>query len=175
MEIVLVNCNGCGAALDVGPDTRFVTCAQCGARLAVKRSATAAYTEILEGLDRKTDAIAEKLATIERQNELERIDREWEQEREQYLLTGRHGTKSEPNAAMGVVMAVVVGGFGLFWTVGAVGAGGGGIAFLGLIFVAFAVIFGYTSVMKAQAFEAAEQRYRKRRAAALAEPADCDA
>lgn len=171
MELVPVNCNGCGAALDVGPDTRFVTCAQCGARLAVKRSESAAYTEILEGLERKTDAIAEQLAEIQRQNELERIDREWEQERRQWFTRNKDGSMSEPSAAMGVVMAIVAAVFGVFWVGFAASMGapcmfmvmGGGICGL-------AVVLGFAAVQKAKHYEEARLRYRKRRAAATDEP-----
>lgn len=169
MEIVLLNCNGCGASLDVGPETRFVTCAQCGARLAVKRSETAAYTEVLESLERKTDAIADQLAELQRQNELERIDREWEKEREKYLSTRKDGTKYEPNATLGIIAAVIMGVFGLFWSSQALKMSAPtGFACFGFMFVVAAVGIGISSVVKAKQFQEAQERYRARRAAALA-------
>lgn len=42
-----VDCNGCGASLKIGETTHFATCAKCAARLEVKRSESAVYTEVL--------------------------------------------------------------------------------------------------------------------------------
>jgi len=164
MELVPVNCNGCGAALDVGPETRFVTCVQCGARLAVKRSETAAYTEALEELDKKTDAIVEQLAEIRLQNEIERIDREWEQERDRYMISHKNGTKTEPNATMGIVMAIGAGLFVLVWIgfAASMGAPGEFLCF-GCVFVVVVALMGVTQVNKAKEYESAYARYRKRR------------
>ncbi len=171
MEFTLVNCNGCGAALDVGPDTRFATCSQCGARLAVKRSETAAYTEVLENLERKTDAIAEQLADIQRQNELERIDREWERERETLMISGKNGSRSEPNATMGIIVAVVMSLSGLFWTATTMSMGApGGFTCFGGLFVIAAIGIGVLTVKKAQAYESAQARYWQRRRAAMDDP-----
>jgi hypothetical protein len=171
MEIILVNCNGCGAALDVGPDTRFATCAQCGARLAVKRSESAAYTEVLEKLERKTDAIADQLAEIQKQNELERIDREWEQEREGYMVSHKSGRRTEPSATMGIIVAIVAGVFGIIWIGSALSMGAPGeFACFGAVFILVAIGFGFMNVVKAKEYEAAQQRYRKRRSAAMEDP-----
>lgn len=168
MEIILLNCNGCGAALDVGPDTRFATCAQCGARLAVKRSETAAYTEVLENLERKTDAIADQIAELQRQNELERIDREWEKERERYLLHHKNGTKSEPSASLGIIAGVLVAVFAVMWLGFAMSLGApDGFTCFGVMFLIGAVFIAATSVVKARSYQEAHQRYLKRRNAAL--------
>ena len=167
MEIVSVNCNSCGAPLDVGAGTKFATCIHCGARLAIKRGESAAYTEILENLDRKTDAIAEQLAEITRQNELERIDREWDQEREKYLTTHKNGSRTEPSASGGIVMAAIAGTLGLIWTGMAFSMGAGGFALFGLVIAGFAVFIGINMVNAATKYEAAQTRYRKRRASVL--------
>jgi hypothetical protein len=45
---VNVDCNACGASLSVPETTRFVTCGKCRARLAIRRSDTAIYTEVLD-------------------------------------------------------------------------------------------------------------------------------
>jgi len=176
MKLVAVNCNGCGAALDAGPDTRFVTCVHCGARLAVKRSESAAYTEVLEKLERKTDAIADQLAAMQRQNEVERIDREWEKERETYLSTSKSGKKYEPSATLGIIAGSLMGLFGLVWSTVALSSNSPtGFGCFGFMFLVAAIAIGITSVVKARQFEEARQRYRKRRAAALAKPVNSDA
>ena len=48
MELISVSCNHCGAPLEVPPGANYVTCAHCGSRLAVKRTGSAVYTELLE-------------------------------------------------------------------------------------------------------------------------------
>lgn len=49
MKIIEVNCNHCGALLQVNEDTRFATCGSCKSRLAVRHSETATFTSVLEG------------------------------------------------------------------------------------------------------------------------------
>jgi hypothetical protein len=168
MSVLSVNCNGCGASLDVSAETRFVTCGHCGARLEIKQSANSTYTEMLEKLDRKTEEIADELAAIRRQNEVERIDREWERERKQYLTADRSGNLSEPSAVLGVVAAVVAGVFGLFWMAGAASMSGGeSFSLFGFVFISAAIYLGYVSVTKASAYEEAKRRYENRRAEAM--------
>lgn len=55
-----VDCNACGSSLGVSETTRFVTCGKCKARLAIKRSEGAIYTEVLAepSHDEKAEAIA---------------------------------------------------------------------------------------------------------------------
>ena len=53
----------------------------------------------------------------ENEGELARIDREWDRERERYMVHRRNGRRYVPSAAAAVVMGVLVVGFGLFWTV----------------------------------------------------------
>jgi len=169
MEIISVNCNGCGAPLEVGADTKFVTCSHCGAQLAIKRTASSSYTELLEGIDRKADAITEQLAEITRHNEIERIDREWELERTQFMSTNRNGNRSEPNAIGGLLAAAVGGLFGLFWIVKALDIGGGAFSLFGLVFVALAIYVGVSSVSGSMKYMEAKDRYQRRRAAVLSD------
>src|SRR5687768_15995063 len=42
-----VDCNECGTPLEIGKDTRFVTCGKCASRLSVVRSHNAVYTQCL--------------------------------------------------------------------------------------------------------------------------------
>lgn len=45
MSTSALNCNHCGATLEVGPGTKFVTCRHCGTRLLVVQTATSLCTE----------------------------------------------------------------------------------------------------------------------------------
>lgn len=119
METVAINCNHCGAPIEVSPRTRFVTCAHCGSPLAVHRGEGSVYTERLEEIDRRTANIEDRTTEIQDrverlslQAELEELDRDWERERERYMVTDSEGRTTEPssaNAALGLVAAVVFG------------------------------------------------------------------
>ena len=170
MQVEAINCNKCGAPLEVSATTNFVTCGHCGSRLAVKRTGSSAFTELLEQLDQKTDAMARQLAELSYRSERERIDREWEQERAGFLTTDKHGKTHEPNAAGAVVMGLILIGFGLFFAVSSGSMGAPSIfqiAGLGLAgFGVFTMIYG---PKRAQEFERAKEAYRRRRAAVTVE------
>jgi hypothetical protein len=126
------------------------------------------------------DHLADQLAEVKAQNELARIDREWEIEREQYMIVGRYGRRHVPTTGMGIATAVIGGGFGIFWTImafsiasGPVPGPAGGIGSIfplfGVVFIAVAVGWGIYCMNRAQKYEEAYQAYRARRAAATGE------
>jgi uncharacterized Zn finger protein (UPF0148 family) len=161
VELTSVTCNHCGAPLEVQPGTRFLTCAHCGSRLEVHRSGGALYTEVLEAIDQRTQRIADDVDAIRRQNEVERLDREWMMRREQSLTRDKHGNASAPGSGVAMLIgSVVVAAFGVFWTVSLVNAGGPPImALFGVIFVMVALGGGIASVVKASQYREQEARY----------------
>src|SRR5262249_55465495 len=74
-----------------------------------------AKATLLEGSPLPTEDAAAGLAELRKQNELARIDREWEKEQQQYLLRNRYGYRQMPTTALGAAMAIVGGGFGFLW------------------------------------------------------------
>lgn len=46
-DLVAVSCQRCQSRIDIPPDVALATCGRCGARLTVRRSDTAAWTEIV--------------------------------------------------------------------------------------------------------------------------------
>src|SRR3954451_15924160 len=90
-QVTSVACNHCGAPLDISPTTQFVTCAYCGYKLQVHRSASSVYTEVLESIDQRTQRMEQDIDQIKRQNELERIDREWSMQRDAMLVRDKQG------------------------------------------------------------------------------------
>jgi uncharacterized membrane protein len=178
MSFETLNCNECGALIQVPTVARYVTCNRCGAHLAVQRTGISTYTEAAPLPARQSDAhdpawreMSGRLEQLEYQNELARIDREWDMEREQYMITSRYGRRYVPSAAAAVVMGVVIVGFGVFWTAMAFGMasnfGGDGFAmFFPLFWVVFIVagigvsIYQFT---KAQRYQAAYNDYQRRR------------
>ena len=163
MKILTLNCNACGAPLEVSAKAKYVTCRYCDAQLVVKQADSAAWTEAVE-------EIRDEVRALRRRAELEDLDREWEREREKYLVQGKHGT-SEPSkvgSAAGGIFAAV---FGVFWTIFA-GAIFPPMAIFGVIFIVVAIFQGVSGTQKATALEAARRRYEERRRKLLAEIAD---
>jgi hypothetical protein len=142
------------------------------AKAALINGASAAPEQELGG------QMAAQLAEVRHQNEVARIDREWEIEQQQYLVRGRYGNASVPTPAMGIGMAVIGGVFGLFWTIMAVGITGGapddgpfGIAkiffpLFGVVFIVAVVGGGIYTFSRAQKYQEAFAAYKARRARA---------
>jgi hypothetical protein len=165
MELTAVRCNHCGAPLQVGADTRFVTCKFCNTELAVKRTDNAAFTEAVAELAAKTDAMAGNLKVIELQNELERLDREWDLSREKFYVTTKAGGPQRPSPAAAIVSGVIGGIILLVWIGGALRLGApsvfplfGGLAMVALLVNVIRV------VRRAGGLTQAEQDHQARRA-----------
>ena len=73
MKILTLTCNRCGESLEVQEETRFLTCTACLSQLEVHRSGSTIYTEVLESTE-----------TSKLELELEKIDRDWVEERESH-------------------------------------------------------------------------------------------
>jgi hypothetical protein len=171
VDTVAVNCNSCGAPLEVGPGTNFVTCRHCGSRLALKRTATSSYTEVLENIDRKTDVIAARLEQLAKRDEIEQLDREWEHTRAKYLVTSEDGQR-EPNATAGLTGAVMATVFGVIWTGFALSMDAPLVfPLFGLVFIGVGIVSGLSEGEKAARYRDAKVHYRRRRAALTSETA----
>lgn len=137
---------------------------------------TQAKAALLAGPASAADApLAEHLAEVRYQNELARLDREWEIERQQYLIADRYGRRHVPTAGMGMGSAVVGGVFGIFWTIMAASMTSGAPDFgafslirvvfplFGVLFTAAAVGYGLYAYSRAQKYDVAYRDYRARR------------
>lgn len=113
------------------------------------------------------------LEEIQFQNEVARLDREWELERENYMVAGRYGGRHIPNAGLSILGGVFVGAFGIFWTIMA-SSMGAPVFFpiFGVLFVLFGIGMSIYSVTKATGYQAAHEQYRARRARLLGEKRD---
>jgi len=102
METLSVRCNHCGAPLQIGDGTRFVTCQFCQSHLEVKRTDSSIFTEEVAKIAENTGRMAESLEVIELQNEIERLDRELGPQ------AARHHDNPVGNAIGGCVGFVIV-------------------------------------------------------------------
>ena len=108
MKVTKVCCQGCGADLEIDESIRFVTCNYCGARLEVVHDATVTHTKQLANIERATERMASDIRVIELQNDLERLDREWNSQRNGLLVRGENGSLSEPSPVGSIVGGVVM-------------------------------------------------------------------
>jgi DNA-directed RNA polymerase subunit RPC12/RpoP len=170
METQPLVCNNCGAPLQVHSTTNFVTCMHCRSQLAIKRTDSSAYTEVLEGISTHTGRMSEDLETIRLQNELERVDREWQLTREKYMVQGNSGPEVPTilSSVGGCVFAAILAGIFAYLTVAsAVGRGlsywvliGGALVLLVLSLGFLGVFFGRRAVSR---YTGAEQAYTAQR------------
>ncbi|MFG0288402.1 MAG: hypothetical protein ACF8CQ_09510 [Rhodopirellula sp. JB044] len=162
MKLLSLCCNHCGAPIEVRKSAKFVTCGYCNAHLAIHHTGSSYSTELLEEIKQTTDTLVRDVAKLKGDSEIDRLDREWEQERLEYMSTNKNGTHSVPDKGTATVMGGFVAVFGIFWTVGA------GIAFppmalFGLIFVCMSVWGIIHTCAKADQYNNAKQRYHERR------------
>jgi hypothetical protein len=119
--------------------------------------------------------LAQQQAEIHHQNELARIDREWEMQRQQYYVTTRYGIRQLPTTGMGTGTAIIGGAFGVFWTIMAIAITGGApndgpfviakvvFPLFGILFTGGAIVFGINCNAKAKKYQEAYEAYQRRR------------
>ncbi|MFC7336340.1 hypothetical protein ACFQY0_04055 [Haloferula chungangensis] len=170
MKITKVCCQGCGADLEVDEAIRFVNCNYCGAKLEVIHDATTTHTRLLEKLERQTGEMAEDLKVIRLQNDLEKLDREWDREMQGFMVTGKNGERSIPSAGGSVVGGGVAIVFGVIWMsiAGSIGAPGPFVLF-GLVFIGFAFFGMVNGATKANRYQGAQRQMEARRRALIGE------
>lgn len=163
MKVTKVCCQGCGADLQIDESIRYVTCNYCNTRLEVVHDKTVTHTRQLEKIERTTDRMANNLKVIELQNDLERLDREWESQRRGFMVRSKDGHLSEPSAFGSVVFGIILVIFGIFWM--SITANGASPMFplFGLLFIAFAFFNMVNGAKKASLFKARRSRYHGER------------
>lgn len=126
--------------------------------------------------------LADTLDEVRFQNELARLDREWEAEREQYMVVSRYGQRYPPNATGAVVGGVIAVVFGVVWLTIASGmaffatgfmardANAGPFLFFpwcfpafGVLFIGFGIYIAASTYSRAQRYQDALDAYQRRR------------
>jgi hypothetical protein len=133
----------------------------------VNRTGNAHYTETIEQLSKRAERMEEDIGRLALENDLERLEREWQQEREQYMVRGKDGSLSEPGSALALQIGIgVFSGLLLLIAIGIFAPWGAAAAPLWLavlLFVAFTVWSIVDAKMKLTRYEAAMQDYEQRR------------
>ena len=168
MKVTKICCQGCGADLQIDETIRFVTCNYCNARLEIVHDATVTHTRQLDQIARTTHQLANNLQVIELQNDLERLDREWSQDRDGFLTRDKAGNLSEPSAIGSIIMGTLVIVFGLVF-IGTAMASGAPAFFLvfGLGFIGLAVFGIMRGTTQAGNYRIRMEDYESRRHALL--------
>jgi hypothetical protein len=162
-HVMKLCCQGCGADLQVSDEVRFITCNYCQSKLEIVRDASVTHTRVLEKIERTTERIAGNLKVIELQNDLERLDREWEKVRQGMMTRGKDGHFYEPSTGVSVVGGIAAGLVGLFVIIGSISSSEPlGIA-LGLGIIVIGIGFARNSHRYATEFVALEERYQTQR------------
>ena len=170
-----LTCNSYGAPLEVLDSADFVTCNHCSTWPAVRRTDNITFTEQLDRLAKKTEELSERLDNLNYQHDLETIDREWDFEREKYMISGRDGVRSIPETGSSVVGGIIIGVFGCLWAAIAVGITASAPLFRPFkvakaalpLFVIGGVLKSITNYSNAEEYRRAEQRYRRWRTTLL--------
>jgi LSD1 subclass zinc finger protein len=176
MQIESLNCNHCGAPLEVPQSAKFIRCNHCGSQLVVHRSESATFTEKIEQLTETTENLAAQVSKLTKQSEVDALDRQWDREKEKYMeVTDKHGAKHLPTKGKATAAGCTLCVGGAIWTIVAVAIisqfpDGGGfqvakLAFpvFGVAFFIFGIVMSMKSYRKAQQYEQAYRRYRQRR------------
>lgn len=118
-------------------------------------------------------ALQRHLRQIRLQNELERLDREWEMERESYMSTDKYGSRHVPSGGGSLVGGVIAGGFGVFWIIQTTSAPAGTMPAIFPLFGVLLIVLGVGGAIhgfiQADAYRLAHERYQQRRAELLAQ------
>ncbi|MFO1485451.1 MAG: hypothetical protein U1F71_18965 [Verrucomicrobiaceae bacterium] len=160
METLSVRCNHCGAPLQVGEGTRYVTCQFCQSSLEVKRTDSSVFTEEVAKIAENTGKMAESLEVITVQNEIEKLDREM----------GIQQVASSQKKG-GLIGGVMGGAFGIFFAVvcflmasGFSSAGAGVFTVVPVGMGIFGLVMAGMSVIGSVNHEAVRSKYQERRA-----------
>jgi LSD1 subclass zinc finger protein len=169
MNTESVVCSQCGAPLAIPAGVQFVSCNRCHAQLVVRREASITFTSALTSGASVQD-VSDDLERLKIEQELARIDREWQMRREDLMVSGRYGHRHRPSLAGGVIVITMALIFGGIWTLVAFGMASvvGGPAmffpFVGLVFIFGGILIGANMISKARHWEAEEAQYLERRA-----------
>lgn len=177
MELLTLQCNQCGAPVQVANKTKFAQCLHCGASLAIHRTETAAYTDVVEKISETLEDLKSETEALKAERKLQALDKSWQAQQRSFEVEDKHGRRSIPTKEGSVIAGFMVAGFGLFWTVMAVGITSSAPSFgpftvakvafpaFGIFFIGFGIFIAAKNYQLAERHASAARRYRQQRLA----------
>ncbi len=174
MEIIKINCNSCGAGLQIPDKVEFFNCSFCGSQLKMVKSAGAQFTEVVGELVEHTEAISQNTNIIQLEKAIERLDRDWERRKEQLGLEEHDGSNRQ--VAITIMGGVASLAFIIFWINGASSMSSHFDDPMAKVFPLFGVamlvivlINMLSTPQKLSSFQKAKQQYEEKRRELLTE------
>lgn len=171
-QVHSLRCQNCGSPLQVNDDVRFITCNYCHTELEIVRDASTTHTQVLKNIEQNSEAAVQKLDVIEIQNEIERLDREWEMFRESTQVRRRYrpdGTYYEPSATGSILVAIGAMVFIGFWISTAVRIGAPPMfSFFGVVLLLVILFNSFRAFAASSQRASTRETYERKRAELLA-------
>ncbi|PZD74357.1 hypothetical protein C1752_01107 [Acaryochloris thomasi RCC1774] len=124
-----------------------------------------AKRRVLEGP--QDDVLTDRFEEIKTYTELAQLDREWQLERENYMISTRYGRRHIPSKSGSVFGGIIIVVFGILWTMMAASMASGSFLSLFPLFGVFFTVAGIgvsiRSFVKAGQYKKAHERYLHRR------------
>ena len=138
------------------------------ARLEVVHDSTVTHTRQLDKIEKTTDQLANKVKILELQNDLEQLDREWDNRRQTLLVRNKNGNVSAPSMAASILVGVIFLIVGIF-VMRTQSPDGRFTAFplFGLVIIGIAIFTMVSGTMKASTYREEQGAYESRRRALL--------
>jgi uncharacterized Zn finger protein (UPF0148 family) len=164
MKLLALNCNQCGAPLEVPAKAKFVTCNFCSTRLSVQRTDKVAYTEAIEEIQERTRQMSEDLKYLKKQSAVEDLDRSWRRRREQFMVRSEQGELSVPRKGTAIGIGIFTTLAGLLWMGFARDMGAPApFPLFGLVFIGAGIFSAMRMNAKADEFHRTHRAYLSKR------------
>ena len=164
MKLLALNCNQCGAPLEVPAKAKFVTCNFCATRLSVQRTDKVAYTEAIEEIQERTRQMSEDLKYLKRQSAVEDLDRTWRRRREQFMVRSEQGELSVPRKGTAIGIGISTTLAGLLWMGFAMDMGAPApFPLFGMVFIGAGIFSATRMNAKADEFHRSHRAYLSKR------------
>tara|TARA_R110002126_G_scaffold12416_10_gene54028 strand:- start:3541 stop:4062 length:522 start_codon:yes stop_codon:yes gene_type:complete len=168
MKLLALNCNQCGAPLEVPDRANFVTCNFCSTRLSIQKTDKVVFTEAIGEIQERTRDIASDVAFLRMQSQLAELDRQWVIRRDSFMTPDADGQMrlvGKKTAIAAGIVAVVM-GFGLSFAI-ATSSESPGFALIPPVFTLFVLFTAKMTYRRADRFENEQLDYRRARQALL--------
>ncbi|MBI1249754.1 hypothetical protein GC197_18160 [bacterium] len=79
MNLIVLNCQQCGAPLEIPVGLTHVTCAHCGAALVVRQQGSIYFTEKIKSLEKHTGRMQSEIDQLKRDQAIDQFEKSWKE------------------------------------------------------------------------------------------------